>query len=161
MGNTLQKAKKRVEDRFNKFVLKKGKKKDGSMEETQGSCKFSLSSTRIVSCRFFFLDFSRKNSLELGETSRENEFVVLKERRLVATLPVFNGMLRFSFMLETCQPGSVPDPHLLAAVLDLVLSLDNFTCVFPSQYSYLYVAAYCSRGQSCLDLRMFLLRSLL
>ncbi|GLV31802.1 uncoordinated 80 [Carabus blaptoides fortunei] len=101
MGNTLQKAKKRVEDRFTKFVLKKGKKKDGSMEETQGSY------------------FSRKNSLELGETSRENEFVVLKERRLVATLPVFNGMLRFSFMLETCQPGSVPDPHLLAAVLDL------------------------------------------
>lgn len=58
--------------------------------------------------------------MELGETTRENEFVVLKERRLVSTLPVFNGMLRFSFMLETCQPGSVPDSHLLAAVLDLV-----------------------------------------
>lgn len=36
----LQKAKKRVEDRFNKFVLKKGKKKDGNIEETPGSCKF-------------------------------------------------------------------------------------------------------------------------
>lgn len=38
MENTLRKAKKRVEDRFNKYVLKKGKKKDGSMEETQGNC---------------------------------------------------------------------------------------------------------------------------
>lgn len=67
-----------------------------------------------------FEDLSRRNSIELGETSRESEFVVLKERKLVATLPVLNGMLRFSFLLEICPPGSVPDPHLLAAVLDLV-----------------------------------------
>lgn len=52
--------------------------------------------------------------------SRESEFVVLKERKLVAVEPVYKGMLRFSFLLETCQPGSVPDAHLLASVLDLV-----------------------------------------
>jgi hypothetical protein len=45
---------------------------------------------------------------------------VLKERKLVPILPVRIGMSRFSFLLETCQPGSVPDPHLLAAALDLV-----------------------------------------
>lgn len=39
MGQTIQKAKKRVEDRFNKYVLKKGKKKDGSTEESSGACK--------------------------------------------------------------------------------------------------------------------------
>lgn len=39
VGQTLQKAKRRVEDRFNKFVLKKGKKKDGSLEESSGGCK--------------------------------------------------------------------------------------------------------------------------
>ncbi|KAJ9574017.1 hypothetical protein L9F63_008614, partial [Diploptera punctata] len=64
-------------------------------------------------------DLSRRNSFELGDHSRESEFVVLKERKLVPIMPVYNGMLRFSFLLETCQPGSVPDPHLLAAVLDL------------------------------------------
>lgn len=59
--------------------------------------------------------------MELGEACRESEFVVLKERRLVPCSAVFNGMLRFSFLLETCQPGSVPDPHLMASLLDLVM----------------------------------------
>lgn len=68
----------------------------------------------------FFTDLSRKNSLDLGEMSRESEYVVLKERRLVPIEPVYRGMQRFSFLLETCQPGSVPDAHLLASVLDLV-----------------------------------------
>jgi len=68
----------------------------------------------------WFADISRCNSSELGDRSRESEFVILKERKLVPILPLYNGMLRFSFLLETCQPGSVPDPHLLAAALDLV-----------------------------------------
>lgn len=58
--------------------------------------------------------------MDFGESSRESEFVILKERKLVSTMPVFKGMLRFSFLLETCPPGSVPDAHLLASVLDLV-----------------------------------------
>ncbi|KAK0169585.1 hypothetical protein PV327_011486, partial [Microctonus hyperodae] len=57
--------------------------------------------------------------MDIGETSRESEFVVLKERRLVPRLAVFKGMQRFSFLLETCQPGSVPDHHLISAILDL------------------------------------------
>lgn len=65
-------------------------------------------------------DFSRRNSMEFGEASRESEFVVLKERRLVPRNAVYDGMLRFSFLLETCQPGSVPDHYLMAAILDLV-----------------------------------------
>ncbi|XP_031332358.1 protein unc-80 homolog isoform X3 [Photinus pyralis] len=101
VSQTFQRAKRRMEDRFSKYVFKKGKKKDGGAEEPAGSY------------------LSRRNSLELGETSRESEFVVLKERKLVSTLPVLNGILRFSFLLETCPPGSVPDPHLLAAILDL------------------------------------------
>lgn len=56
----------------------------------------------------------------MGDHGRDSEFVVLKERKLVPILPVFNGMLRLSFLLETCHPGSIPDPHLLAASLDLV-----------------------------------------
>ena len=30
------------------------------------------------------------------------------------------GMARFTFLLENCLPGSVPDPALLASILDLV-----------------------------------------
>ncbi|XP_067205239.1 protein unc-80 homolog isoform X2 [Linepithema humile] len=100
VGITLQKAKRRMEDQLNKIGFGKSKKKE-SMEETPGSY------------------FSRRNSLELGETCRESEFVVLKERRLVPRTAVLDGMLRFSFLLETCQPGSVPDPHLMASLLDL------------------------------------------
>ncbi|XP_029661672.1 protein unc-80 homolog [Formica exsecta] len=97
---TFLKAKRRMEDQLNKIGFGKSKKKE-SMEETPGSY------------------FSRRNSMELGEACRESEFVVLKERRLVPRAAVFNGMLRFSFLLETCQPGSVPDPHLMASLLDL------------------------------------------
>ncbi|EGI65756.1 Protein unc-80-like protein, partial [Acromyrmex echinatior] len=100
VGISLQKAKRRMEDQLNKIGFGKNKKKE-SMEETPGNY------------------FSRKNSVELGEVCRESEFVVLKERRLVPRFAVFEGMLRFSFLLETCQPGSVPDPHLMASLLDL------------------------------------------
>ena len=45
---------------------------------------------------------------------------MLKERRLVPVKPIKEGMQRFSFLLEVCIPGSVPDPQLIGAVLDLV-----------------------------------------
>lgn len=42
VGNTLQRAKRRMEDQFNKFGFGRGKKKDGSIEETQGSCMYKI-----------------------------------------------------------------------------------------------------------------------
>lgn len=39
---------------------------------------------------------------------------------MVSTAAVYDGMLRLNFLLEACQPGTVPDAHLIAAVLDLV-----------------------------------------
>lgn len=69
---------------------------------------------------------SRRNSFDMGDSTRESEVVVLKERRLVQLEPVYSGMLRFSFLLDTCQPGSIPDPHLMAALLDLVLIYLNY-----------------------------------
>jgi len=71
---------------------------------------------------FFFCgtDLSRRNSIDMGDHNRESEFVVFKERKLVPLEPVRLGMGRLSFLLETCQPGSVPDSQLLAASLDLV-----------------------------------------
>ncbi|XP_044582761.1 protein unc-80 homolog isoform X12 [Cotesia glomerata] len=100
VGQTLQRAKRRMESKLNKIGFRKGKKKE-SLEEAPHNY------------------FSRRNSMDLGDASRESEFVVLKERRLVPREAVFEGMKRFSFLLETCQPGSVPDHHLISAILDL------------------------------------------
>ncbi|XP_050510714.1 protein unc-80 homolog isoform X5 [Diabrotica virgifera virgifera] len=118
VSQSIQKAKRRMEDKF-KFVLKKGKKKDGSQEESAGGCRRTnfKKSTNIKN--IYFVDYSRKNSMEFGDNSRESEFVVLKERKLVSTSTVYQGVCRLSFLLETCPPGSVPDAHLLASVLDL------------------------------------------
>lgn len=73
------------------------------------------------------VDLSRRNSLDVGDHSGDSEFVVLKERHLVSTQKLSSGMLRFSFLLETCTPGSIPDPYLLAASLDLVIYFFKIT----------------------------------
>lgn len=101
IGRSFQRARRRVERRLNRFGLGKGKKKVGGQEEVSGSY------------------FSHRSSIDLGDGPRESEVVVLKERRLIPTEPVREGMLRFSFLLETCAPGSVPDPQLIGAILDL------------------------------------------
>ncbi|XP_034126697.1 protein unc-80 homolog isoform X1 [Drosophila guanche] len=100
IGRSIQRAKRRVERRLNRFGgIVKGKKKVGGIEETA--------------------DFSRRSSSDMCDGPRESEVVILKERKLVPTEPVRVGMLRLSFLLETCAPGSFPDPQLVAAVLDL------------------------------------------
>lgn len=88
---------------------------------------------------------SRRNSFEMGESSRESEFVVFKERKLVSTGPVYSGMLRLSFLLETCPPGSVPDAHLLASALDLVITI-NLQCHYLNLENILLLASLCSSG---------------
>lgn len=78
--------------------------------------------TQFFQCfpSFFLTDLSRRNSFETGHQSRDSEFLVLKERKLISTNALSSGMQRLAFMLEICHPGSVPDPSLVAAVLDLV-----------------------------------------
>ncbi|XP_058795328.1 protein unc-80 homolog isoform X2 [Phymastichus coffea] len=100
VGRTLQKAKRRMENKLSRIGLVKSKEKE-NREEVRGSY------------------FSRRDSVEQGDPSRESEFVVLKERRLVPKKAIFEGIQRLSFLLETCQPGSVPDHHLMGALLDL------------------------------------------
>ncbi|GAB6032279.1 hypothetical protein CHUAL_010920 [Chamberlinius hualienensis] len=99
VSTTLVKAKKRVEDHLYKFGFGRTKNKHGSIEEPQ--------------------EFSRRNSPEIEKGPGEPESIILKERRLVDVVSIQRGMQRFAFLLETCQPGSVPDPPLLAAMLDL------------------------------------------
>lgn len=58
--------------------------------------------------------------MELEPSGREMFVVVPRERKTVPAPAVYDGMLRLSFLLDACQPGTVPDAHLIAAVLDLV-----------------------------------------
>ena len=92
-------ARKRVEDQFSKLVFGKGKSKPGSIDEN--------------------IEMSRKNSFVFETGLRQKEVSILKEARLISLPMVKNGIIRFSFLLETCTPGSLPDPPLLAALLDL------------------------------------------
>lgn len=102
IGRSLQRVRRRVERRLGRMGIGKGKKVVGGPEEVTGSC------------------FSRRSSFDFGDGSKESEVVVLKERRLIPLKPVKEGMQRFSFLLEVCVPGTVPDPQLIGALLDLV-----------------------------------------
>ena len=50
----------------------------------------------------------------------ESDGMCLMERHIVPVDVVQTGMSRFSFLLETSAPGTLPDPLLIAALLDLV-----------------------------------------
>ena len=56
----------------------------------------------------------------MDANGREMFMVLPRERKMVSSQPIYDGMLRFSFLLEACQPGTIPDANLIAAVLDLV-----------------------------------------
>nr|XP_027221615.1 protein unc-80 homolog [Penaeus vannamei] len=100
MSVKLMQARRTVEDHIGRIGFgKRSRKRDCSYDETP--------------------DPSRRNSLDLEGGVREASVVLVRERKLVPVKFVQNGMMRFSFLLETCQPGTVPDPQLIAAVLDL------------------------------------------
>jgi hypothetical protein len=64
-------------------------------------------------------DPTRQGSHDVGSNAGA-EVISIREKKLVNAYIVKSGMFRFSFMLDCCQPGSIPDPHLMAALLDLV-----------------------------------------
>ncbi|CAB3250721.1 unnamed protein product [Arctia plantaginis] len=102
VGYTLNRARKQVEDRLNRFGLRKmRKKRDGSIEDTSGGY------------------MSRRGSAEGGSGGGESEVVILKRRRLVAAAPLYAGLARFNFLLDATQPGGTPDALFMAALLDL------------------------------------------
>ena len=66
-------------------------------------------------------DLSRTNSYDFDPgIGRDSELVYYRERHLVPVEDVRLGLSRFSFLLETSAPGMIPDPLLIAAMLDLV-----------------------------------------
>ena len=78
---------------------------------------YKCSSLSDVSC---LLAESHKLGLHYLANGHSSEVVMVREKRLIDTFAVKSGMLRFNFMIESCHPGSVPDAHLIAALLHLV-----------------------------------------
>uniref|UniRef100_T1IVG6 Uncharacterized protein n=1 Tax=Strigamia maritima TaxID=126957 RepID=T1IVG6_STRMM len=100
MGLTFMRARKRMEDQLYKFGFGRNKNKHGSFDEP-------------------LADLSRRNSFDYDLATKEAEMVVIRERKIVNIDSVRNGMMRFSFLMESCHPGSIPDAPLIAATLDL------------------------------------------
>ena len=67
-----------------------------------------------------FTDSLKRDVIDPLATLNPGESTSTIEKIFVNCHSVKVGMLRFSFMLESCQPGSLPDPHLIAALLQLV-----------------------------------------
>ena len=80
-------------------------------------CVYMLVYTRACVCS----DLNQQKSRHSHESG--SELLVVREKKLVDRYLIKSGMLRFSFLLECCHPGSFPDPQLLAAMLDLVGSI--------------------------------------
>ena len=116
VGVTLQKARKRVEHHLTRIGFGKSRRQVMSREATP--------------------DPSRRNSLEMEGAGREILMVVPRERKMVPATAVYDGMLRLSFLLEACQPGTVPDAHLIAAVLDLVILVKKLDVQFSIFFSF-------------------------
>ena len=65
----------------------------------------------------------------LNEPSLPIDIVVHEfETKPVDVDALRSGMVRFRFLLHGSQPGSIPDPKILASMLDLVSSLRLLAC---------------------------------
>ena len=81
-------------------------------------------------------DLSRTNSYDFEPgLGRDTEVIYYRERHLVPIDDVRQGIVTFSFLLETSAPGTIPDPLLIAALLDLVSILLNVCSCNPSIFT--------------------------
>lgn len=65
-----------------------------------------------------FEEWKQKETTQVEDA--ENDSIIVKEKKLVDKFLIKSGMLRFSFLLECAPPGAIPDPQLVAAMLELV-----------------------------------------
>lgn len=70
------------------------------------------------------VNFRRKDQDHLADTPEAAQeidiFVQEVEKRPVDVPALRSGMVRLRFFFNALQPGSVPDPHIVASMLDLV-----------------------------------------
>ena len=88
----------------------------------QAKIRFSHDAAHI--CLLFYpVDIKQSLSEPSDDVGIEMHFV--REKKLVDKYIIKSGMLRFNFLLECSHPGTVPDPQLVAAMLQLVGRMKN------------------------------------
>ncbi|KAJ8299881.1 hypothetical protein KUTeg_021400 [Tegillarca granosa] len=79
----------------------------------KGKMSFKTASHATIT----FLNWKQQQTTQTEDT--ESETLIVREKKLVDKYIIKSGMLRFAFLLECCPPGSIPDPQLVAAMLEL------------------------------------------
>ena len=69
---------------------------------------------------FHIIECDTPRSMEEEEEASDIDTLDEKEKRPVDKAVVAAGMKRLAFLIDSCNPGMVPDPEFLAAALDLV-----------------------------------------
>lgn len=75
---------------------------------------------------FHFSENHDRSGHDFHALPNNRESIVIRERKLINSYAVKSGLLRFNFMLDCCNPGVLPDAHLIAALLDLVRNYLQF-----------------------------------
>ncbi|XP_065573108.1 protein unc-80 homolog isoform X4 [Artemia franciscana] len=96
---SLQKARQRVEMHLAKIKLNRLRKNDGT--------------------KFATPDPSRRNSIDMESLQQDAELENSLPRKIVSKELLIEGMMRLEFLLSSTAPGSIPEPHVIAAVLEL------------------------------------------
>lgn len=63
----------------------------------------------------------------------------MKNKNIVNLGAIRQGMKRFQFLLNCCEPGTIPDASILAAALDLVSSV---SCVYIKKRCHITFETY-------------------
>ena len=65
-------------------------------------------------------DFITETSDDQNTLTKDDELIFYKATKIVPRVDLKLGMARLTFLLDSCCPGSIPDPLLLAAIIDMV-----------------------------------------
>lgn len=92
----------------------------GSMERRRKSLmnKF-FKSNRKKADEIFSIELRKAGGVSLTSFSQQRSCVEYTSIP-VNVQEIRDGMMMFSMVLESCLPGSVPDPNIVAGILDLV-----------------------------------------
>ena len=79
----------------------------------------------------FFAECETPKSIEEEEDASDSiDMTGEREKRPVNKLAIASGMKRLTFLMDCCNPGTVPDAEFLAAALDLVNFLIKYCSLF-------------------------------
>lgn len=91
----------------------------GSLDRRKGSLMKKFFKNRKKADEIFSIDL-RKTGVVSSTSSREKRGRIEYTSIPVNVQETRDGMMMFSMLLESSLPGSVPDPNIVAGILELV-----------------------------------------